>query len=391
MTDSPPRSIEPSAPYAEQAGAGSSRARPNHWIGRVVLFAVVVALPTIVAAVYYLLIASPIFVSEARFLVRTAAQPPAGGLNSVLLGVGLAPGSTDAYAVHEYIMSRDAVNELSKAQHLRATLGRPGADLLSRFPRPFEGASNEELYRAYKRFVSVSYDVTTGVSSLQVEAFSPADARNIAETLLSGGERVVNQLNAQAERDAVEQARLEVLDSQARITESQNALTGFRSRERLIDPGRTSAANLELVGRLSEELAGLRAERAGLAASAPQSPQLPALDNRIKAYQREIDSEQSKVAGENNSLAPKIGQYERLVLDRDFAGHTLTSAMTALETARQEARRKRLYLQRIVNPSLPDAAMLPRRFRGLSVVFITALLVYGVLILLLAGLREHRQ
>jgi capsular polysaccharide transport system permease protein len=391
MTDSLPRRIEPSGPYAEQAGAGSSGARPHHWIGRVVLFAVVVALPTIVAAVYYLLIASPIFVSEARFLVRTAAPPPAGGLNSVLVGVGLAPGSTDAYAVHEYIMSRDAVNELSKAQNLRARLGRPGADLLSRFPRPFEGASNEELYRAYKRFVSVSYDVTTGVSSLQVEAFSPADARNIAETLLSGGERVVNQLNAQAERDAVEQARLEVLDSQARITESQNALTGFRSRERLIDPGRASAANLELVGRLSEELAGLRAERAGLAASAPQSPQLPALDNRIKAYQREIDSEQSKVAGENNSLAPKIGQYERLVLDRDFAGHTLTSAMTALETARQEARHKRLYLQRIVNPGLPDAAMLPRRFRGLSVVFITALLVYGVLILLLAGLREHRQ
>jgi capsular polysaccharide transport system permease protein len=202
---------------------------------------------------------------------------------------------------------------------------------------------------------------------------------------------VVNQLNAKAEHDALEQARSEVVQAQERLAASQRALAGFRSRERLIDPARTSTANLELIGRLSQELSALRAERSGLAASAPQSPQLPALDNRIAAYQREIDKEQSKVAGETNSLAPKIGEYERLVLDRDFARQSLAASMSAVETARHEAQRQRLYLQRIVNPSLPDAPMLPRRWRGVAVVFLTALLAYGVLVLTLAGLREHRQ
>jgi BexC/CtrB/KpsE family polysaccharide export inner-membrane protein len=383
--------VEPLRPFEPSVRAREQPHRASGLFGRIALFLVIVLVPTLIAAIYYLFIAAPIYVSEASFLVRTANQQPTGGLSSVLQGVGFAPGSSDAYAVHEFILSRDAVRQLSEHQNLRAVLARPGADFVARFPRPFEGDSNEHLFRAYRRFVSVGYDASTGVSTLHVETFRPKDSQAIAEALLEGSEQVVNQLNAQAERDAVEQARTEVMDSQNRIAASENAITNFRSREKLIDPSRSSAANQELISRLSEQLASLRAERAGLAASAPQSPQLPGLDNRIKAYQREIDAVQTRVAGQTNSLAPKIGQYERLVLERDFAGHTLTSAMTALETAQQEARRKRLYLQRVVNPSLPDAAMLPQRWRGIGVVFITALMAFGVLVLVLAGLREHRQ
>ncbi|HET9160756.1 MAG TPA: chain-length determining protein [Caulobacteraceae bacterium] len=391
MTEPSYQKIEPLRPLERPAPERRNARASTSWLSRVLLFAVMVVVPTLVAGVYYLLVAAPIYVSEASFLVRTANAQPSVGLTSVLQGVGFSPGATDAYAVHEFILSRDAVRQLTQGQNLRAVLGRPGADFLARFPRPFEGSSNEHLFEAYRRFVSVGYDPSTGVSTLHVETFRPKDSQAIAEALLEGSERVVNQLNAQAEHDAVEQARAEVLDSQTRIAASENALTSFRSRERLIDPSRSSAADQELISRLSEQLASLRAERSGLAASAPQSPQLPALDNRIRAYQREIEAIQTRVAGQTNSLAPKIGQYERLVLERDFAGHTLTSAMSALETAQQEARRKRLYLQRVVNPSLPDAPMLPHRWRGIGVVFITALMAYGVLVLVMAGLREHRQ
>lgn len=360
-------------------------------IGSAPLFLAIVVAPVALAAIYYLLIASPIYVSEARFIVRAPNQPQPAALTTVLQGAGLAQGATDAYAVHEYVMSRDAVADLTRTNKLPSVVARPGADFISRFPRPFEKRSNENLYRAYKRFVGVGYDATTGVSTLRVEAFSPTDARDVANALLNGGERVINQLNDQAERDAVDRAGEKVIEAQVRVTQVQRALTLFRSRERLIDPVRSSAANLDLVGRLSGELASLRAERAGLAAAAPQSPQLPGLDDRIRAYEREIQNEETKAAGQSNSLAPKIGQYERLVLERDFAGETLTAAMEALETARLDASRKRLYLQRVVNPGLPDSAIEPRRWRALLIVLLTALLAYGTVILVRAGLREHQQ
>jgi capsular polysaccharide transport system permease protein len=330
-------------------------------------------------------------VSEAKYVVRAPAQTAPSGLNALLGATGLPQPGSDAFAVHEYIMSRNAVADLQRDHNLRAMLSRPGVDILARFPRPFEANNAENLYRAYRRFVSVGYDATTGISTLQVRAFNPQDARVLAEALLSRGEIVVNTLNRQAERDAINQTQAEVTDAQARVAQAQAALTGFRNRERIIDPARSSAAGLELTSRLSAELATLRAERAGLAAAAPQSPQLPGLDDRINAYAREITSQQSRVAGETNSLAPKIAEYERLTLERDFMGRVLTSAVSSLETARIEARRKRLYLQRIVNPIIADAPILPRRSRSVLVIFISLLLAYGAVRLVIAGLREHQQ
>ena len=97
------------------------------------------------------------------------------------------------------------------------------------------------------------------------------------------------------------------------------------------------------------------------------------------------------MAGEADSLAPKIGAYEELDLRREFTGKLLASATTSLESARQEARRKQLYLERIVNPGLPDQATRPHRLASIAVIAVSALLAYGILLLIGAGLKEHRQ
>ena len=105
----------------------------------------------------------------------------------------------------------------------------------------------------------------------------------------------------------------------------------------------------------------------------------------------QIELERSRVAGEADSLAPQIGEYERLALDRDFAQRSLAAAVTTLEAARLDVHRKQLYLERVVSPNLPDKAEEPRRFLAIVMVLVSALLAYGTVSLLIAGLREHRQ
>jgi capsular polysaccharide transport system permease protein len=78
-------------------------------------------------------------------------------------------------------------------------------------------------------------------------------------------------------------------------------------------------------------------------------------------------------------------------LERAFADKQLAAAMTALETARSEAQRKQLYLERIVQPNLPDAPTEPSRVRNVLVIFVVALVVWGILSLLMAGIREHYE
>jgi BexC/CtrB/KpsE family polysaccharide export inner-membrane protein len=351
----------------------------------------VVALPTLVAAVYFLLIASPRYVSEARFIVRAAAQAQPSSMGVALQGVGLAPVQTDAFAVHDWMRSRDAVTELAARANLEAVLGAPGADPFSRWPRLGEGRTTEGLHRAFRRFVTVGYDSTTGISVLRVEAYGPEDSRRLAEALLQGGERLVNRLNERAAADAVAEGARAVDEAEARLAAVQGRLTAFRNRERFIDPQGAAEAGTQLITALSTQLATLRADRAQLAAEAPQSPQLPSLDGRIAALSRQIAAERAKIAGEADSLAPRVSAYEDLVLERQFADRQLAEATTALVEARQEARRQALYLERVVGPGLPDEATRPRRWRAVLIVFVGALLIWAIGRLLVAGLREHRQ
>lgn len=369
---------------------GRQGSRP--WWRRVpISFLVVVALPTAAAAIYYLLIASPRYVSEARFIVRAANQSQPSSLGVALQGVGLSAGQTDAFAVHEYINSRDAVRDIDRRLDLNRIFALPGVDAISRYPRFWESRSQEGLYKAYRRFVVVGYDSTTGISTLRVEGFRARDAQRLSETLLVGGEQLVNRLNARSTADAVAEAELAREQARTRLATAQAQLTAFRNREEFLDPALAAKESSELIGGLLSTVANLRAERSQLVSQAPQNPQLPALDGRIAAFERQIEVERAKVAGNAGSLAPRVSAYEDLTMEREFADRELAQATAAVVTSRQEARRQRLYLDRIVNPDLPDKALEPRRLIRILTIFMSCLLAYGVGWLIWAGIREHKQ
>jgi capsular polysaccharide transport system permease protein len=358
------------------------------------LFVGMVVAPTLAAAIYFLFIAAPLYVSEAQFVVHTRDSNPTSNLGSKLQSVGVSLGSqseTDAYEVQQYMVSRDAVATLDRELGLRRMLARPEADLLERFPRPFEGTTFENLYRGYKRFVQVGLDSQTEISTLRVRAFRPADAQAMANALLNRGEALVNRLNDRAMADSVAQALRQVSEAEVRLDQVQAELTSFRNHQQLVDPDRTSAAGVEILGKLETDLASLRAERAGLAASTPESPQLPVIDRRIAAYQVQLDLERARQAGEADSLAPKVSEYERLTLERKLAGDAMEAAVAGLESARLDARRQQIFLERVVNPDLPDKAMAPKRLLTVLTVLISSLLLYGIVSLVIAGLREHHQ
>jgi capsule polysaccharide export protein KpsE/RkpR len=65
--------------------------------------------------------------------------------------------------------------------------------------------------------------------------------------------------------------------------------------------------------------------------------------------------------------------------------------MAALQEAEAEARRKQAYVERIAQPSLPDEAAEPRRLRGILTVFLLGCVAWGIIALLVAGIREHQD
>ncbi|WP_295185945.1 chain-length determining protein [uncultured Brevundimonas sp.] len=362
------------------------------WRQRIAIaFAFIVLLPTAVAAVYFLLIASPRYVSEARFVVRKPEQQNPAALGLALSGVGLSTTATDAFVVHEFIRSRAGVEYVGSRHDLAATFSPAGADPFSRAIKPWQTVSGENVYKGVEAFITVGYDATTGISTLRVQAFSPKDAEQVTETLLRGGEGVVNALNHRSSQAAVLDAERSVTEAQERLNNAQQQLTDFRSREQLVDPGRMAIESSELIGGLLAQLADLQAQRRQLQAETPDSPLLATLNQRIAAYQQQVEVERTKIAGSSTSLAPKIGTYETLVFDREVADRSLAGARQALETARIDARRQQLFLDRVVQPNLPDQPTQPRRLLAVLAVLASTLLIFGCGYLVWAGVREHNH
>lgn len=349
----------------------------------------VVGLPTLVAAVYFLFMATPRYVSETRFVVQSQERSATSSLGMVLQSTGLGQSASDAFAVHEYMTSRQAMADLNRVVNLQDALNR--GDLFSRLDGFGSSKTNEERYKGYKRFVSVGYDSTNGISTLRVEAFRPSDAKKIAETLLVGGEGLVNRLNDRANRRAVTDAERTVEEHLQRLTETQRKMTQFRNEGQFIDPVSIVQESATVIGAIMSNLSSLKAERSVLLREAPQSPQLPILEGRIQALESQLSAERNRIAGDARSLAPQVANYEALVLTREVESKSLLSAQTALDQAREAARRQSLYLESIVAPNLPDKPTLPRRWLAILAVFATSLLIYLMGRLVWAALREHRQ
>ncbi len=97
------------------------------------------------------------------------------------------------------------------------------------------------------------------------------------------------------------------------------------------------------------------------------------------------------MAGGGHSLSSEAAEYDRLALEQEFASKLLMGELISLEQARNEAQRKQLYLERIVQPGKPDYAVEPRRLRAVAATLVLGLISWGVLTLLVAGIREHHD
>ena len=353
-------------------------------------FWAIVGVPTLVAAVYYFGIAAPQYMSEAEFVVRGpgAQKPMMGAVASLFQGAG-GGSQDDTMMVQAFIMSRDAVAGLDRHDDLRAILDRPEADFVSRFPGMGWHIDFETLYKAYSRFVQVDFNQTTNVSTLQVKAYRPEDAQKIAKALLAASERLINQLNERARRDAVSNFQSEVDQTQKHISAIQAQLTAYRIRERMLDPKSAAEGPLKLLGDLNAKRAAAQAQLADGLKNAPHSPQIPLIRTTVASLDQLIAEERSKITGDSGSVAAVQTGYEQLDIAQMLAEKQLASAYISLEAAQLDAQRQQLYLETIAQPNLPDFPLYPKRIVSFSMVLVTCLLAYGIAWLLVASVREH--
>ncbi len=134
----------------------SARNPMLQWLKRHVVLVLTVVVPTCVAILYFGLIASDVYISESRFLVRSPQHQRRAACSAQLLqGTRIVASQDDTYSVHDYILSRDALRELDAKLGVRKAFTSQQVDPINRFPGLYWDNSFEEFYRYYGKHVGV--------------------------------------------------------------------------------------------------------------------------------------------------------------------------------------------------------------------------------------------
>ncbi len=369
--------------------------KPRFSYSTLLSFALCVLLPVIAASIYYFAIASDQYVVEFQYTVREgksgspSSMPSLQGAASLM---GMASSSVDDYTVTNFVTSRQAILDIQKKFDLRGMFSGDQIDYFSRLPAD---APIEKFATYWQRMVNASFDQITGIGTAQVRAFSPEDALQIANTLLSLSEELINKISNRPQLDAIRFAEADVARAEERLKKSRVAMTQFRNTEQVIDPQSsvvTSNANLSqtiraTIAQLETELATLRKGR--LAASGTL---VNSLETRIKAAREQlaiVESQVKEMQHGNNPLADIVGRYEELTLEQQFSQTMLQSAMTSLEQARAYALAQHIYVSPFVYPSLPQSSTYPKRALSVVVVGLFAMLLWMTGTMIVRSIQEQ--
>jgi capsular polysaccharide transport system permease protein len=358
------------------------------------LFLLTVIIPTTLASIYYGVIASNVYISESKFIVYNPQSSGSGavGLSSLLSGAGFSNNTYGVDAVQNYLLSRNALQQLQKSIDIEKMYSSPDIDWINRFGGLLYYRNTfENFYKYYTNVVGDDVDVTSNISTVTVRAYSAADAQLINQNLLTLAQQLVDRINAQADDDTVLFYGKEVADDEAQVRDAGIAMADFRNKHGIFNPVPQSTLQLQLVEKLQDQLIQQQSVLAQMLLGTPNNPQVRSIKKAIESTREEIAQQTAGVAGNQNSLSSQSVAYESLSLSQNFAERELAASIDALEQSRIRAQKQQLYIENVVSPNLPDEALEPKRMRGILAVFILGLFLWGIFSVILAGVKEHHD
>lgn len=372
-------------------------ARPSFLRGRhaVILlsFVLFVLVPCAVTGIYLYTVAVDQYASKVGFTVRREEGTSPTELLGGLANIG-SSSSSDTDILYEFIQSQKLVSDIDDTLDLRAMWSKPEDDMVFALG---PDSSIEELVDYWNRMVRVSYGAGSGLIEVEVLAFSAADAHAISTTLFERSSDMINELSDIARADAIRYARRELDDVLERLKDARTVVTQFRNENQIVDPEIDIQTQAGLIGNLMSQQAQTLIELdllegGGISAN---DPRLTQARRRLAVIEARISAERQKLGvggqGEDGTaFADLLGDYERLVVDREFAENSYVSALANYDAALAESRRKTRYLAAYMQPTLAETATYPKRLTLLALVTLFVFLIWAVMVLVAISVRDRR-
>ena len=343
---------------------------------------------SLVVVVYYSLIASPRYISNVAFVVKSAQQKDMslGGLAAL---TGNTSNDQDAYVLKRFIESSELASKLDQFEGLKAHYTDTQWDWFSRLN---SDATEEEFLEYYLAHIHARFDDLTGIIELEVQGFTPEYALLIAQRVMKESEIFINDFGSQIAHEQLSFAEGEVERAHAALLTQQNKLVEFQERSSIFSPEQQSGALVQAVNALEANLIQLESElKTMLSYMQPSASEVVAKKNQIKALNQQLEEERLRLTSTQNdqSISKLNTAYQEVKLNTELSTQLYTNALAGLETVRAEAYQKLKHVLVIQPPRQAQEDAYPKRLYNIITWFLSLLLIYSLGKLIVAIIKEH--
>lgn len=383
-----------------QKRSHTAQRRRRRWT--IASFFLCVLLPVAAVIYYYVEVAADRYAVETKFAIRSVSGSSPTDFLGIVSTVSTATSTTtDSYIVVDFIQSRDLIDRLNERLDLVEIYNHPSADVLTRLDPE---KTVEDVVTYMQRMVSVYFDSSSQIMTLEVQAFTPEDAERVSIAVLEICDALVNELSERARQDAMRNAEKEVARVEEQLDDHRRALNAFRQSQQDIDPAASAGAQIQLLGQLESRLAEARARMESLKGFLnDDAPSVRILQSQIDAIEQQLETQRNRLGsgaqtpnsdGANSTttdqtLSARVGTYEDLAVDLQFLQQAYVTALASREAARLEADRAQRYLAAFVKPAIPQRSTYPKRIQNILIFASFAVMLWGIAVMIVYVIREH--
>ena len=392
---------------AKKKGTAKSNAKPATFAGRqikrikirhaiiAITFLLFVVLPASAVTLYMAFVASNQYHSSASFSVRSIEAASAGDILGIFSQSSGSSATSDGFILIDYIRSEEMLTEISQNFDIEKTFARRGADF---FYALSPGISVERKLEYWRKMVNVTFDHASGIMTLELKAFTPEDAAQLAAFILGKSEDLINRLSDRARQQVVNGAQKEVEIAEARLTKARADVRQYRDLTQEVDPTENAKLASQLIGELEGRIVALNTS---LAAAKKQmtedSPRIKVMRAQIGSLNEQLVAARQRlgsgVSGTGNAatgdVAGRILEFQNLATEQEFAERAYTAAMASLEKARIDAANKERYLATFIKPTLSEEAQYPKRFLNSLLALLGCLFAWSVGVMVYYNIRDR--
>jgi capsular polysaccharide transport system permease protein len=321
--------------------------------------------PTLLAALFYGVVASPVFVSVGSLVVYKASHR-VPGIVAMLSGSAGGGSLEGGYVLKNYVKSWTEFKKIDRKINLAKSWSH--GDFVSRYGGLW-GLYQENdvaLWHYYQNHVQVSVNTTSGIVSVRVLGPNAQFAADLGKRILTDSVAHIDEMNHQEEVDYMARAVSQRRATEGKLDAVEHDLAAYRARIGIYDPKALYVSQLSYLENLKEEEVKVEAQFDTLASATPNNPVGRNLQAAISALREKVSTAQDSFS----KLSRDAAGYDPLVVAEANEISLLQQVNVAVQEAELNGDKNKYYLDVISGMSSPRTAELPHRILDTFYVFL---------------------